>query len=237
MPALLLALITVLVLAGCHTAAPRVVSDDELQVAVDHLRRPLPGDLAALYALQVPASGGLRLSILTAGGEGRMTVSEPFGAAVSVTAWVADGRAEVYDLREGCRFAVDDVASVFGVGQLSLPRAVRLLGGRLPTAEGDRVRLIGGLRVMVDGGGWSCIVAVRPDPWRVVTVTPTDATSDGAWRVELEEHTSSVPGHLRLERDDGRWAELRLVRLEWGAETRLPAVPHLEPCADGGGGQ
>jgi hypothetical protein len=55
----------------------------------------------------------------------------------------------------------------------------------------------------------------------------------GGWRVELRDHSSSVPGWLRVRGANGRWAELELVRLEWHQDAGLPPVPELPPCAEG----
>lgn len=156
-----------------------------------------------------------------------MTVSEPFGSAVSVTAWAGDRDPVFYDLREGCRLVTSDLAAVLGVRAMPLPQAVRLLGGRLPALPGDEVsNFAGGL--VVTGRGWSAEVRVAPDPWRIVSVR--NATrSDSGWKLDLEEHTGSVPGRIRIARE-GRWAELELVRLEWNQGTVLPETPDLPAC-------
>jgi len=215
---------------GCRSTGHVPPSDLDLVSAVELLRRPLPGDLAALYRLRVPRSGGLRMSILTLAGSGRLTVSEPFGSTLSVTAWSSDGAGEVYDLREGCRFAADDVAAILGAGRLPLPQAVRLLGGRLPAMPGDDIRPMSGGRVAVEGKGWACVATLRHDPWRVVRVDDLDRDEEGAWRLELSEHTSSLPGWVRVERGDGRWAELRLIKLQWDTAQELPELPQLPSC-------
>jgi hypothetical protein len=226
-------MVVVVFSAGCRSTVPVVRGDLDLPAAVEALTRPLPGDMAALYSLRVPSSGGLRMSVLTVDGAGRLTVSEPFGAALSVTAWSADGRGEVYDLREGCRFAVDDVAAVLGAGRLPLPQVVRLLGGRLPAVSGDAVRPAGDGRVVVEGSGWACAVTVSPEPWRVVAVDDLLGDEGGAWRVELGEHTSTLPGLVRVKQTDGRKAELRLLKLQWDVAQELPALPALPPCEGG----
>lgn len=215
---------------GCRSTGNLALSDLDLVSAVEVLRRPLPGDLAALYRLRVPSSGGLRLSVLTVAGSGRLTVSEPFGAMLSVTAWSSDGVGEVYDLREGCRFRADDVAAILGAGRLPLPQAVRLLGGRLPAMPEDDILPMGGGRVAVEGDGWACAATVEPDPWRVVLVDDLHREDGGAWRVELSEHTSSLPGLVRVERGDGHRAELRLIKLQWNTSQELPDLPLLPSC-------
>lgn len=214
------------VLTGCTTSAPQTTPAD-LEAARKALDRPLPGDPAVLYRLRLPSSGGLRLALLTSGGAGRMTVSEPFGSAVSVTAW-AGGRDPVfYDLREGCRLVGSDLAMVLGVGAMPLPQAVRLLGGRLPALPEDAVSQADG-RLVVTGRSWSAGVQVAPDPWRIVSVRQV-APSGSGWKLDLDDHTGSVPGRIRITRD-GRWAELDLVRLEWNQGTELPEPPDLPAC-------
>jgi hypothetical protein len=216
---------------GCTAGRGPAWSPDMFATAVEQLRRPLPGDLAALYHLRVPTSGGLRLAIVTLKGAGRATVSEPFGSAVSITAWESDGKTVVYDLREGCRFAAADTAAVLlGVDVLPLPQAVLLLGGRLPTQPGDTVVDRGGGRLAVIGKGWSCVVRLAAEPWRVLRVEGGAAGTDSAWVIDLDDHTSSLPGSLRVKVGDGRWAELRLKRLAWSTTDSLPGLPDLPPC-------
>jgi len=172
----------------------------------------------------------LRLAVLTVAGAGRLTVSEPFGSALSVTAWTADETPVLYDLREGCRLEADDLAGVIGVGRLPLPEAVRLLGGRLPAVAADRVEAVEDGRLLVGGEGWACRVSVAPDPWRVMMVEEVTVGDRRGWRLRLDDHTSSLPGFVRVDRSDGRWAELQLVRLQWNEATELPPLPDLPEC-------
>jgi len=189
------------------------------------LSRPLTADLGALYRLRVGRTGGLRLAVLTAGDAGRLTVSDPFGSAVSLAAWSPTESAMLYDLRAGCRLEVKDVSAVLGLGRLPLPQAARLLAGRLPALPDDTVTPVPGAnQVMVSGVGWSCRVGLAEDPWRVVSV------AGGSWAIELDRHTGALPGRLELHHVDGRSAELVLVRIEWVIDRRLPAEPDLPTC-------
>lgn len=219
---------------GCRTGVPAsTLSTDELVAARTHLTRALPGDLAALYRLRVPSSGGLRLAIVTAADDGRVTISEPFGSALSLTAWSGFDSAEVFDLRRGCRFRTDDVSGVLGVGNLPLPQMARLLAGRLPAIEGDRIETRGDGRLRISGSAWEGLAEIRDDPFRVVGVEDLSGGKGGGWQVELRDHTSSVPGWLRVQGAEGRWAELELVRLEWHQKAELPTVPEFPPCEGG----
>ncbi len=210
--------------SGCRSA-PALVSADALQEGVSALTRSLPGELAALYRLRVAATGGLRLTVLTAGPEGRLTISEPFGAAVSVAAWNG-AEARLYDLDHGCRMEAVNTAAVLGVGRLPLPQAARLLAGRLPALPDDVIVVEPDQgTVAVLGNGWTCRVVLAAEPWRVVRV------EGEGWTIRLDHHTSSVPGFARLTHEGGRWAELELVRLEWPAAPELPTEPELPPCA------
>lgn len=191
--------------------------------------RPLPGDPSVLYRLRIPSSGGLRMSVLTSAGGGRLTISEPFGSAVSVTAWQGDTPPVFFDLREGCRLEASDLSRALGVGAMPLPQAVRMLCGRMPATAEDSVSPVGGSRFLVEGRGWAAEVEVAGDPWRVVSVHEAGRSASG-WRIVLEDHTGSVPGSLRLKRGDGRWAELELVRLEWHEEGKLPELPDAPLC-------
>jgi len=208
-----------------------VFEPGQLDEAIASLTLPLPGNFAALYDLRVARSGGLRLAVVTAGDEGRMTISQPFGAAVSLTAWTAHGPTIFFDMDLGCRREVDDLEEVLGVGSLPLGQAVRLLGGRLPVMPGDSVEIGADGNIEVHGVGWAAQHRLAPSPWRVVEVS--ELRSDGAagWHLELSSHTSSVPGTIRLENPDGRWAELELKRLEWPGEASLPDLPAFPPCA------
>ena len=225
--------------SGCRSSAPPPTQDPTaLAEAVDALHRPLSGDMAALYHLRVPTSGGLRLSILQKGTEGRLTISEPFGAAVSMAAWGGPDKPRFLDLRQGCRVPGTDSSAVFGVRVMPLPQAVRLMCGRLPAIEGDEVSVSPDGRLLVTGRGWSALVTVAPDPWRVVAVE--DAAREGArWRISLRDHidsvTVSVPRKIRVAKTGGRWAELELVGLEWNQEAQLPPLPGLPLCVFKGG--
>lgn len=212
--------------SACRTAAPpAVIPADRLAEGVATLTRPLTGDLGALYKLRVGSTGGLRLSVLAAGDAGRFTVSEPFGAAVSLAAWSPTGPAILFDLREGCRLTAPDVSAVLGLGRLPLPEAARLLAGRLPALPDDTVVAVPGVnQVMVTGNGWACRVDLAENPWRVVGV------AGEGWKIELDRHTGALPGRLELRHQDGRSAELVLVRVEWAIDRQLPAEPDLPAC-------
>lgn len=198
-------------------------------MAIEALTRPLPGDPAALYRMRVSSSGGLRIAMLTSGDAGRMTVSEPFGSAVSLTAWTGSGPPAFYDLREGCWLEASDLERVLGVAAMPLPQAVRLLGGRLPATADDRLSGRDDGRIGIEGSGWSALVTLGAAPWRVLEVEE-GGSRKGRWRIVLGDHSLSVPGSLRVEDADGRWAELELVRLEWNDGVDLPALPDLPPC-------
>jgi len=219
------------VAVGCASHGQTVVDSGQLAEAMELLTRPLPGDFAALYGLRVARSGGLRLAVVTAGDDGRMTISEPFGAAVSLTAWSGRGPAVFYDMDEVCRREVVDLEEVLGAGALPLNQAVRLLGGRLPVTPGDEVVFGSGGTIDVRGTGWAARIRLAASPWRIVELSELRADGGGGWRLELGDHTSSVPGTIRLENSDGRWAELKLKRLEWPEQASLPDLPTFEPCA------
>ena len=226
------AVIALLAVAACVSSAPEIGSVD-LQAARSRLGRPLTADPAVLYRLRVPSSGGLRLAVIASGEDGRLTVSEPFGSAVSLTAWSGTQPPTFYDLREGCRLEAADLEQALGVAAMPLPQAVRLMCGRLPAIAGDEISESTDGRLLVTGRGWSALVTVSPDPWRVVAVE--DATRDGArWRLSLSDHITShifpVPGEIRVEKIGGRWAELELVGLEWKQAAQLPPLPNHPPC-------
>jgi len=183
-------------LAACRTVIPQL-SPEALHEAVDKLDRPLSGDLAALYRLRVRSSGGLRLAVLTSGDDGRMTVSEPFGSAVSLTAWTGSASTTFFDLRHGCRLESADLGRVLGIEAMPLPQAVRLLAGRLPAVDGDRLTVRDDGLILVEGIGWGALVTVRPEPWRVVSVEETGVEGNG-WSLELDDHHLAVPGSLRV---------------------------------------
>lgn len=216
-------------LAGCQSTALETVPVDP-ETAIEKLNRPLTGDPAALYRLRVSSSGGLRMSVLTSGEDGRLTVSEPFGAAVSLTSWSGSRQPTFFDLREGCQIEGMDLEQALGVAAMPLPQAVRLLSGRLPATGEDWVAPREDGRVLVEGLDWAALVTVAADPWRVVLVEQID-TEDRGWRFELSDHSLSVPGFVRVENADGRWAELELVRLEWSEGGELPSLPDLPLCS------
>jgi hypothetical protein len=216
-------------LAGCRTAAP-AFDRTELESARSDLMRPLPGDPAALYRLRVPATGGLRLAILTSGSTGRLTISESLGSAISVTAWTGSGGGYFYDMGEGCRIESTDLSRVLGVSALPLPEAVLLLAGRLPATEDDTVVVTDESRLFARGDRWAAEIIVSADPWRVTAVREITRGSSG-WKIVLGNHTGSVPGKVRLTTSKRRWAELELIRLEWHQDVELPVLPELPWCA------
>jgi hypothetical protein len=213
---------------GCRSTAQETAPLD-LDAAIDRLHRPLTSDPAALYRVRVSSSGGLRLALLTSGDQGRLTVSEPFGSAVSLTAWVGSRPATFFDLRQGCRLEASDLGQVLGIAAMPLPQAVRLLIGKLPAVADDRVIPRDDGRIFIEGRGWGAFVTVRAEPWRVVSVEESGNRGRG-WRLELGDHSLSVPGLVRVENGDGRWAELELVRLEWNDGGELPSLPDLQDC-------
>jgi hypothetical protein len=219
----------VLGLAGCQTTAPETVPVDP-EAAIEKLHRPLPGNPAVLYRLRVSSSGGLRMSVLTSGENGRLTVSEPFGAAVSLTSWSGSQRPTFFDLREGCQIQAMDLEQALGVAAMPLPQAVRLFSGRLPATGDDWIAPREDGRILVEGLRWAALVTVAADPWRVVSVEEVSARGKG-WRFDMSDHSLSVPGFLRVENADGRWAELELVRLEWSEGGELPPAPDLPLCS------
>ncbi len=217
---------------GCVTEDGRrtPLTPLELQAGIERLSSPLPGDPVALYRVEVPESGGLRLTVQTAPEGGRFLLSEPFGAAVALTVWDARGGWRVYDLQQGCRvdsmsFPIMDLADVSPAG------IVRLLMGRLPTLiDGGRCRVVGsGDSIAKPEGPGECTALIAPDPWRVVRVA--GGTGRGFWEVELDQHTASVAGEIHVSWGDGQWAELQLVRLQWDSLTTLPPEPELPWCS------
>jgi hypothetical protein len=225
---MVMAALVLLGIAGCRSAV-RESAPVDLVAAIEKLRRPLSGDPAALYRLRVSSSGGLRMAVLTSGDEGRLTISEPFGSAVSLTSWTASQPPTFFDLRKGCRLESSDLERVLGVAAMPLPQAVRLLVGRLPATSEDRVTAREDGRILVEGRDWAAVVDVAADPYRVVSVEE-DGSRDRGWRFRLRDHSLSVPGFMRVENADGRWAELDLVRLEWSERGELPPRPDLPPC-------
>lgn len=215
-------------IAACRTTVPQLAIVD-LERAIEQLSRPLTGDMAALYRLRVASSSGLRMSVLTSGEHGRLTVSEPFGAAVSLTAWTGSEPPTLFDLRKGCRVETADFERALGVAAMPLPQAVRLLSGRLPAIADDWVTARGDGLILVEGQRWAALVSVAADPYRVVSVEQA-GQRDGGWRLELDDHSLSVPGFIRVRNTDGRWIELDLVRLEWSQSNELPPCPELPLC-------
>jgi len=217
-------------LVACRTTTElTAVSPDELEQAMDELEAPLPGDVMALYRLRARLSGNLRLSLQTRGAAGRLSISEPFGSALSLGAWDDASSLELADLKQGCRVLVRDLSSLLGGSGLPMPQAVRLLGGKLPAVATDQRTLLSEGRVLITGQGWAAVVTVQPSPWRVVAVSspPQDVVR---WRVDLTAHQGSVPGAVRFEHSSGSWAELTLIRLEWRTPERLPRIPELPWC-------
>jgi len=225
-----LPLLLLLGFAGCQSTAPDTVPADP-EMAIERLNRPLSGDPAVLYRLRVSSSGGLRMSVLTSGEYGRLTVSEPFGAAVSLTSWSGSQQPTFFDLRKGCQIQATELEQVLGVAAMPLPQAVRLFVGRLPATSGDWVAPREDGRILIEGLRWAALATVAPEPWRVVSVEQVGAQGRG-WRFELSDHSLSVPGFIRVENADGRWAELELVRLEWNEGGELPPTPDFPLCAD-----
>jgi len=220
------AVVVVMVLSGCATA-PRVsVDPTRMAEAEAAFNAPLPGELAVLYRMRIPRSGSLSLTVITDGASGRWTISEPFGSAVSMTAWNHAGDTLLYDMEVGCRRPVEDLREVVGIDAFPMTQAARLLAGRLPAAPGDRVVVTGGGEFEIHGDGWGVTAYVTADPWRVVEVRPLR----GRWRIMLEEHEGSVPRRIRVKAGRGRWAELELSRIEWPEEVSLPALPAFPAC-------
>lgn len=213
---------------ACRTSGPGI-DPLQLESARGELMRPLPADPSLLYGLRVSGRGGLRLSVLTSDDAGRLTISEKFGSAVSITAWRASIPPTFFDLRESCRLEISDLSQVLGVGAMPLPQAVRLLVGRIPAVADDLVLYAGGSGFLVEGRGWAAEVEVAADPWRVVGVREAGGSSSG-WTIVLEDHTGSIPGSIRVKRSDGRRAELKLLRLEWHEDSVLPDLPALPIC-------
>jgi len=223
---------------GCRSSTPRRTHDDAaLAEALTALQKPVSGDMAALYHLRIPSSGGLRLSILEASGEGRLTISEPFGAAVSMAEWGGPDGPLFLDLREGCRVPGGGLSAILGVEVMPLPQAVRLLAGRMPAGESDRVRAVADGWLEVVGDGWSARVTVADLPWRITEVEERTVGDVAGWKIRLEDHSGSLPGTVRVQGAAGRWAELELVRLQWDTIDTLPPLPALPRCGESEGTQ
>ena len=223
-------LLLLLGLMGCQSTMPDSPPVD-LELAIKRLSRPLSGDPALLYRLRVKASSGLRLSILTSGEDGRLTVSKPFGAAVSLTSWSGTRQPTFFDLREGCRIRAIDMEQALGVAAMPLPQAIRLFVGRLPAAGDDWITPREDGRILIEGIRWAALVTVAGEPLRVVSVEQAGVEERG-WTFELSDHRLSVPGFIRVENSDGRWLELELVGLEWSEGSELPSLPDLPLCTD-----
>jgi hypothetical protein len=229
----LVCVLLVLVLAGCQTTlAPVAVTAEQLQSVKSGLMRPLPGNLAALYRLRASSTGSLRLSVLTNGEAGRLSINGSFGAAHSITAWAGSAPPELFDMRNQCRLVGATVSSVLGVARLPMPQAIRLLAGRLPATTSDQVSLYHDGRLLIQGHGWACLASVRSDPWRVVAVEELTYSNQPGWHITLDDHSLSLPGRLRLIHPDGDWVELDLANLEWRQEGELPALPDLPLCSE-----
>lgn len=213
---------------GCRSTgqgARPMITAAEADRAREVLQRPLPGPLVALYRLRVPSTGGLRLSVLADGDTIRLTVSENFGSAVMTAGTDAGGTTEVFDLREGCRLEGVSAGRALGLGAFGLQRIIAMLGGRLPAVDGDRIRTIGdGPLVEISGDQWASVAELATDPPRIRSMRGMD------WAVELSDHTASVPGTIRVDRTDGEWAEIELVRLKWEFSGAFPDLPDLPLC-------
>jgi len=146
-----------------------------------------------------------------------------------LTAWAGATSSTFFDLRQGCRLETADLEQILGIASMPLPQAVRLLGGRLPATDGDRISIRPDGRLVVEGVGWKALIEVAPEPWRVMSVVE-EKVGEGGWKIELGDHTASVPGVVRVQRENGRWAELELVRLEWKAAKELPPLPEMPEC-------
>ena len=226
-----LVLAGVLLLApACRSTAPATTAAD-WQEGVASLDRPLPGNLAALYRLRSGSSGWLRLSVLTRGGAGRMTVSGGFGGALSLVAWDG-GEVTVADLRRGCRVAARDASAVLGLSRLPMPQAIEILAGRLPRSADSRLEPLGGGVFRVEGRGWSCRLRLAAGPWRVVHVEGPAEAAQPRWSIDLERHTGSLPGRLEIDTASGKHMVLELIRLEWKTGNGLPPLPALPECPE-----
>jgi hypothetical protein len=154
---------------------------------------------------------------------------------VSAVEWGASGATTFIDFRQGCRLEESDLVEVLGVGALPVNTAVRMLGGRLPAGPGDRVAVDDGGRLTVTGSGWSAVVTVAAEPWRVTRVEEIRDDETEGWRIRLNDHSGSVPGWIRFEGGGRRWAELSLLRLQWNTVDELPSLPRLPACGRGEG--
>ncbi len=230
-------LLAVAGIAGCRATAPSLIDPALVHQSLPELLRPLEGDPAALYRLRVPNAANLRLALLVAGDAGRMTVSERFGSALSLTAWEGGAELDLFDFREGCMVAGAELSQILGVAVIPMPQAVRFLVGRLPALAGDGVEVRPDGSVEISGSGWAAVAEVRPGPWRVVGLRERGHRG-GGWTIAVSNHSGAVPSVLTIRRPSRGWAELELVRLEWDEDNRLPALPALPECVlEGGGGR
>lgn len=228
---LLVSATLLLAATGCQTMViPVAITAEQMAEVRSRLIRPLPGDLAALYRLRASSAGSLRLSVLTAGEAGRLSINGSFGAAYSLTAWSGAAPPHLYDLRQQCHMVGADASSVIGVARLPLPQALRLLAGRLPMVDGDRLSLYHDGRLLIEGSDWACLASLHAEPWRVIAVEQLRPHGQPGWSITLDDHRLSVPGKLRFEHPQGEWAELDLVSLQWQAENQLPPLPDLPRC-------
>lgn len=216
--------------SGCRSSAPPAVDPGLVRLALPELQRPLEGDPAALYRLRVPNAANLRLALLVAGDAGRMTISERFGSALTLTAWKGEEAPDLLDFREGCMVRGADLTRILGVAVMPMPQAVRFLVGRLPAAGSDRVAVRPDGLIEITGDRWSAVAEVRPEPWRVVMIREV-ADGNRGWTVTITDHAAAVPAALTIRKPGEGWAELELVRLEWDEANQLPPRPQLPPCA------
>ena len=222
---------------SCQTSTGVMLDPSRVEAGISALSGPTQADLAALYRVRGRAAGSLRLTVLTHGDEGRFSLSETMGSALSVAAWGGGGRTTLYDLREGCRLSGAGAAEVFGFQALPLPQAARMLAGRLPATADDLVSVRADGRVLVAGTGWEAVVTVMPDPWRVTRVAAAGSGgADSSWVIEVSQHAGSMPIEVEAVAADGRWVRLAAVRVEWRRTDDLPPLPELPPCAARGAG-
>jgi len=170
------------------------------------------------------------MALLGVDRQGQISISEPFGALVSVSVWSDYGTVTVYDMKAGCRIDGARLDRVFGVASLPMAQALRLLGGRFPSTEDDIISLEEAQMVTVAGDRWKARVWLEGEPWRIVRVEDADYPAGPRWSIELSDHTSTVPGRIRFDHDETGWAELELISLQWDQLDTLPAPPQLPLC-------
>ncbi len=220
-------------LVGCRaTTEVPVLSADEVAQAVPGLSAPVSGDLSAIYRLRIQRAGGLRMSVLARPDSGRLTISRPFGDAVSAVGWEPNQLPVLVDYREGCSVRAASIMDLLGVGSLPLPQAVRLISGRLPATSADRVTVESNGQLKIVGPDWKCLVFLAPNPWRVTRVESADVPVDSQWSIDLSDHEQVVPKRLRFEGSSERWAEIELRQLQWHPIDNLPAMPEMPPCRE-----